>query len=243
MRLEHETNTHPRLLRNSALGDESSPSKGKKQADRRKAQGTRFVGATHLDERQKAEISRELTERCIGDEMGRQIFVCALEYQLTVFGPQLEKRTEPDPEALERQALIAQSLRDIAEKARTLASLLRALPEPLQGKLCQTLCAQDSLRRTYDERYLCELGCEIDRMERATSTAADDVQLEAVRDDPAPSREFVTKLAQIYAECFEAEPTADADGGFGFALETLGEVTGLVIGHEPGFLAEILPRI
>jgi hypothetical protein len=46
---------------------------------------------------------------------------------------------------------------------------------------------------------------------------------------------------KAYAECFEQRPTAAADGGFSFALQTLGEVTGLVIGYEPAFLAEILP--
>jgi hypothetical protein len=242
MRLEHEIKTQPRLLRKSDIGGADPAPKGKKPEARGKAKGTRFVGATHLDERQKAQISQALKKQRIGDDMGREIFVCALEYQLTVFGPQLERRQQPDPAVLERQAALARTLREVADRAQALSSLLRELPELSKSGVLQTLAAQDNLRRGYDERYLCELGREIDRMERASATAADNVQAEVIRDNPAPSRDFVAKLAKVYAECFEAEPTAEADGGFGFALETLGEVTGLVIGHEPAFLAEILPQ-
>jgi hypothetical protein len=238
MRLEHETNTHPRLLRKSALGEPDAKSGSKKQAAREQAQGTRFVGATHLDDQQKSAISRALKEQEIGDEMGHQIFVCAVEYQLTVHGPQLGSRSQPNPEALERQAELAAAFMTIAEKAGAMSSLLRALPESSRSRLSETLTAQDTLRRTYDDRYLDELGNEMDRLQHA---AADADQLEEIPDDPAPSRDFVTKLAKAYAECFEQRPTAEADGGFSFALQTLGEVTGLVIGYEPAFLAEILP--
>jgi hypothetical protein len=241
MRLEHETNTHPRLLRKSASGEPDAKSGSKKQADRGQAQGTRFVGATHLDDQRKSAISRALKEQEIGDEIGRQIFVCAVEYQLTVHGPQLGSRSPPNPEALEREAELTAAVMTIAETAGAMLSLLRALPESSRSRLSETLTAQDTLRRTYDDRYLCELGNEMGRLQRAAAAAAEAVQLEEIPDDPAPSRDFVTNLVKAYAECFEQRPTAAADGGFSFALQTLGEVTGLVIGYEPAFLAEILP--
>jgi hypothetical protein len=240
MRLEHEINTHPRLLRKSALDKRDGAAKAKRQKHRSEAEDTRFIGATHLDERRKTEISRALEKRRIGDEMGRQIFVVALEYQLTVFGAQLEQQSQTDPEAVEAQARMTEALQGISAHARLLAPLLRQLPEELKGKLTEAATAQDARGRAYDERYLCELGCEIDRLEQAAVAAAEAAQREPVRYDPSPSRPLVAKLAKIYAECFEEKPTADADGGFAFALESLEGVTGLVIGHGPEFLAEIL---
>lgn len=240
MRLEHEMNTHPRLLRTSALEKKDGAAKAKRRKRRDDADDTRFIGATHLDERRKTEISRALEKRRIGDAMGRQIFVVALEYQLTVFGAQLEQLSQTDPKAVEAQAQMTEALQGISAHARLLGPLLRQLPEQLKGKLTEAATAQDARGRTYDERYLCELGCEIDRLEQAAAAAAEAAQPEPVRDDPSPSRPFVAKLAKVYAECFEEKPTADADGGFAFALETLEGVTGLVIGHEPQFLAAIL---
>jgi hypothetical protein len=240
MRLEDEINTHPRLLRKLALDKGDGAAKAKRKTRRSEAEDTRFIGATHLDERQKTEISRALEKRRVGDEMGRQIFVVALEYQLTVFGAQLEQRSQTGPEAVEVQARTAEALQGISAQARLLAPLLRQLPEQLKGKLMEAATAQDARGRTYDDRYLCELGCEIDRLEQAAAAAAEAVQPEPVRYDPSPSRPFVAKLAKVYAECFEEKPTADADGGFAFALETVETVTGLVIGHELAFLAEIL---
>jgi hypothetical protein len=240
MRLEHEINTHPRLLRKSALGEKDAAAKAKRQKRRNEADDTRFIGATHLDERQKTEISRALNKRRVGDEMGRQIFVVALEYQLTVFGAQLEQLSQTDPKAVEAQARMAEALQGISAHARLLAPLLRELPEQLKGKLTEAATAQDTRGRIYDDRYLCGLGCEIDRLEQAAAAAAGAVQPEPVRYDPAPSRPLVAKLAKVYAECFEEKPTADTGGGFAFALETIETVTGLIIGHEAAFLAEIL---
>jgi hypothetical protein len=240
MRLEHEIDTHPRLLRNSGLGKEDPGADSAKRKRRSEAADTRFIGATHLNRRQKAEISGALQKRRIGDEMGRQIFVCAVEYQLTVFGAQLAQRCQTDPEAIEAQAQLTAALREIAAHAHLLAPLLRDLPAPLKGHLTEATAAQDARERTQEERDLCELGCEIERLERAASAAAEAIQPEPARYDPAPSRPLVRKLAKAYAECFEEAPTADTDGGFAFALETLGSATGLVIGHEPEFLAEIL---
>ncbi|MEJ2388511.1 MAG: hypothetical protein P8Y27_14755 [Chromatiaceae bacterium] len=240
MRLEREINSQPRLLRKSApdKGDETARAKG--QTHRSQAEETRFIGATHLDERQKTEISRALEKRRIGDEMGRQIFVVALEYQLTVFRAQLEQQSQADPKAVEAQAQMAEALQGISAHARLLAPLLRELPEQSKGRLTEAATAQDARGRTYDHRYLCELGCEIDRLEQAAAAAAEAVQPEPVRYDPTPSRPFVAKLAKVYAECFEEKPTADTGGGFAFALETIETVTGLIIGHEAAFLAEIL---
>ena len=58
--------------------------------------------------------------------------------------------------------------------------------------------------------------------------------------DPASSSEFVAKLAEIFAECFETAPTADEDGPFRATLQVLGDVTGLLIGQDPEFIAGAL---
>ena len=50
----------------------------------------------------------------------------------------------------------------------------------------------------------------------------------------------MVKLADIFAECFETEPTAEGDGQFRATLTALNEITGFIINHEPDFLARVL---
>lgn len=240
MRLEQDQITHPRLLRKPVLEEVSANTHIKTEKKVKNANGSRFVGATHLDDDQKARICKALKNKKVGDEIGRQIFIGAVEYQISAFARRLEHRIEPEPETGTLNTALEKTLRAIVDKARALSALLRDLPDNAKAKLTGTLTSQDERGRGYDQRYLQELGCEIDRLERACATATNDVVPETPEPDPTSSREFVAKLAYIFSECFESAPTADEDGSFRAALEVLGEVTGLVIGTEPEFIARAL---
>ena len=102
--------------------------------------------------------------------------------------------------------------------------------------------------RGYDGRFLFELSLEIERIERACIAAAGTPETRPPEPEPEPvsrpnlavSRELVSKLAGVFSECFEMEPTAEENGPFQAALEVLGEVTGLAIAHAPAFLVQVL---
>jgi hypothetical protein len=240
MHLEHDQSTHPRLLRKPALGDVSATTHiaGKKKP--KKPKGSRFVGPTHLDDDQKARICNSLEKQGIGDDIGRQIFIGALEYQISAFAHQLGRQVQMEPKKGGLRSAVEKTLQAIAEKARILSGLLRELPTDSKSSLTANLAARDERGRGYDERYLCELGCEIDRLERACSAIDHDLEPEEAEPDPASSRDFVAKLANVFSECFEMQPSAEADGPFRYSLQVVGDVTGLAIGSEPGFLAEVL---
>jgi len=240
MRLEHDQSTHPRLLRKPALDEVPAETRVTAEKKPKKPKGSRFVGATHLDDDQKARIGRALKRGKIGDEIGRQIFIGALEYQISAFAHQLTYRVEPEPRTARPTPAVGKTLQAIVEKARALSGLLRSLPDDAKASLTTSLTAWDERGRGYDERYLWELGCEIDRLERACSAIGDDLEPEETGPDPASGHDFVVKLADIFSECFELEPTADEDAPFRTSLLVLADVTGLVIGSEPAFLASIL---
>ena len=240
MRVEHDQSTHPRLLRKPALGDVSATTHIAAKKKPKKPKGSRFVGATHLDDDQKARICSSLEKQGIGDDIGRQIFIGALEYQISTFAHQLEHQVQTEPKKGGLNSAVQKTLQAIAAKARILSGLLRELPDDRKPSLTTSLAAQDERGRGYDEHYLCELGCEIDRLERACNAIDHDLEPEETEPDPASSRDFVAKLADVFSECFEIQPSAEADGPFRASLQVLGDVTGLVIGSEPGFLAEVL---
>jgi len=240
MRLEQDQTSHPRLLRKPTLGEVSATTHIKAQKKIEQPKGSRFVGATHLDDGLKARIGMALKDASIGDDIGRQIFIGALEYQISAFAHRLEYRSEPEHRTGHPSSAVEKTLQAIVEAARALSALLRQLPDSAKTGLTKALAAQDELGRGYDERYLWELGCEIDRLEHACTAAVDAAGPEAPESDGDSSREFVAKLAEIFAECFEMQATAQEDGPFRASLIVLGEVTGLVIGHEPEFLAQIL---
>jgi hypothetical protein len=226
----------------SGKADDNAATAAGSERARRVQRRSRFMGPAQMDEGCKAEIIRALENHQIGDDMGRQIFVGALEYQLTAFGPQLEHREDRPAEAPPAPAQIPdQALAAIREQSRTLAESLRNLGERAQQGLIRTLTDQDRLDRAYDGRYLCQLGCEIERLEQACAAAASEATAPAIpAEDPTPSRGLVKKLAEIYASCFEEEPTAESGGRFQTLLAVLAEKTGLIIGHDPAFLEEVL---
>lgn len=240
MRLEQDQITHPRLLRTPVLGKVSTHTSIKAGEKAKKSKGSRFVGATHLDDDQKARIFRALKKNQVGDEIGRQIFIAAVEYQISAFAQSLELRVEPERDASLLNAALEKALKAIVEKTRVLSALLRDLPDSARTRLTSTLSTQDRRGRGYDQRYLCELGLEIDRLERACTAAADVAEPDTAGPDPASSRAFVAKLAEIYSECFETAPTAEENGPFRASLQILRDVTGLVIGTEPAFIVQVL---
>lgn len=242
MRLDQDHSTHPRLLGNSALREVSAATDTKVEEKAKEQKGSRFVGPTQLGSEQRSRICEVLKQKKIGDEIGRQIFVGAVEYQISAFAGRLEAGGAPDPETRSRDPALDGTLQAIAEKAGILSALLRELSDSDGDRVIRTLTTQDSLGRSYDERYLCELGCEIDRLERACSAAVGDSEpqeSETIPDSTA-GPELVAKLAGIFSECFEMEPTAEENGAFRASLRALGEVTGLVIGEEPALLAQVL---
>jgi len=248
MRLEQDQSTPPRLLRKLTMGELSNLSGIKVEKKGKKPKGSRFVDPVQLDEDQRSRISKALKEKKIGDEMGREIFVCALEYQLSDFSTKLERRVEPEsePESDAHDAEMAKALRTVAEQAAGLSRLLWALPDGARERVTETLAREQGLWRGYDGRYLGELSLEIDRLERACVAAGGEPEPpEPEREpepktDPAVSRELVSKLAGIFSDCFEMEPTAEEGGPFDSSLGILSEVTGLVIDHEAAFLAQVL---
>jgi hypothetical protein len=133
-----------------------------------------------------------------------------------------------------------ESLESIAEHTRSLSALLRGLPQPSQADLALIISNQDERGRRYDERYLCELGREMDRLGQACKTVAEAEVPEEAGPDLETSRGLVRKLAKVFSECFELEATAAEDSPFSACLELLDQVTGYAIGHEPEFLARVL---
>jgi hypothetical protein len=218
----------------------SGPGEQRPGEIRTERRSSRFMGPAQLDETRKASIAAALEAANIGDEVGRQIFIGALEYQLSAFGPQLRRRDEgpgeepPSPPA--DDALIA-----VSEAAHALAERLGDLGESSQRSLAQTLIDHDRLGRRYDQAYLRLLACEIERIAQACRTAPQEAaEPEVPATDPGPSRDLVAKLGSVYSDCFEEEPTAEAGGRFATLLAVLSEETGLVIGHDPAFLADII---
>lgn len=225
MRLEHQI-THPRLLRKAARGDGPAKATAGDAADGRKA--SRFVDATLIDQERKAAILSALQQRQIGDELGREIFVAAVEYQLTAFAHHLASAPLPTPEP-------DPGLQVAAERAQAFVSLLEHLPEKARRLLAERLAETGEGRQTAGQDRLCELGCEIAHLERACRSAA-----EAPQPAAGPELELVGQLARAFAACFEETPSAAPDGAFATTLQVLVEQTGLAIPHSPGLLGQAL---
>jgi hypothetical protein len=265
MRLEPNPNTHPRLLRKAALPEELAIEHKAKAGQKRgsakapaslKSPGTasaapgqgsrdsRFIDPVHLDEHQKSEICKALKRKQVGDEMGRQIFVAAVEYQLSAFSDQLVRGDIPAPAhaPAPRDRALEQILLAVEEQARMLSDLLLQIPQPSRPALVRVLTAQDERGRAYDEHYLSELVCEIDRLRNACGTMTAVTETPQPGPDPESSRGFVHQLAGVFSECFEQTPTAAEDGPFRACLMVLEEYTGLLIGHEPGFIARAIDQ-
>ena len=232
-----DQSTHPRLLRKPAIGKIPATAEIKVATGQQRRKGSRFVGPTQLDDNQKSRIRAALEKKKIGDEIGREIFIGALEYQISAFAGRLKRLpAPPEPQTQGTNAARDKTLSAIALKASSLSALLRELADGAKARAIKALATQDRLGRGYDERYLCELGGEIDRIERACIAAAASPDPAEPEPDPAPSRELVARLAGVFSECFEMEPTADEDGAFRATLAVLRQVTGLAIGQEPAFL-------
>jgi hypothetical protein len=256
MRLEQDQIAHPRLLRKPVLEEATDGTGIKVEVKAKKRKGSRFVGPTQLDEDQKSRIYEALEKKKIGDELGRQIFIGAVEYQISAFANRLERpvkakpeKPQPRPRPRAPSRALEETLQAIVGNAASLSSLLRALPDGTKAQVTDRLASRDGLARTYGERYLSELSLEIDRLARAcivTAGEAEPPECEPPEREPEPkpdptvSRELVAKLAGIFSECFEMEPTAEEGGAFRVALKVLGEVTGLTIEHEPAFLTRAL---
>lgn len=244
MRVEQNQTKNRRLLRRRALGEVSATTHVSTEKRAKKRKGSRFVGPARLGDDQKLQLFEALEKNRVGDEMGRQIFVGAVEYQISAFAHRLEHFVAPESEPPGLDAAQEQTLRTIAEKARILSGLLRELPDSAKTQIIQGLATADELARGYDERYLQALEYEIGRLERACIVALGEPKPansgQEPGPDPAVTREIVAKLAEIFSECFEMQPTADENGPFRASLRVIGKITGLTIGHEPEFLAQVL---
>lgn len=225
MRLEQQI-THPRLLRKPVRADGSAT-----RADAHGATGgSRFLDATLLDQERKLAILKALKAQRIGDTMGREIFVAAVEYQLTAFGHQLarEPAARPDPS-------LGLALHAAAERARDFETLLDGLPGPAQDALVARLATQDQTNQEEAQSSLGELRCEIAHLGRACRSAA------AAAPAWSPTEiDLVSQLARAFDACFELAPTAAPDGVFATTLRVLAEETGLAIPDAPELLAQAL---
>jgi hypothetical protein len=248
MHLEQDQSRHPRLLRKPSLAEISSTSGIEVKKKGKQQRGSRFVNPTQLDGGQKSRICEALWKQDIGDEMGRQIFVGAVEYQISAFAQWLERPPSPEPKSQSHGSISARGRtpQAVVEAAANLSRLLRELPDGAQLRVAEMLARKLGLGRDEEGRYLCELNLEIDRLERACIAASaepassDPGSGSEPRPEPSVGRELVAKLAGIFSECFEKKPTAEEGGAFHASLLVLGEVTGLAIPHEPAFLAQAL---
>lgn len=225
MRLEHQI-THPRLLRKPARGDGATAAGLGGEVGGRKT--SRFVDATLLDQGRKAAIIQALAERQIGDEVGREIFVGAVEYQLTAFAHHLGRAATGSTKR-------DRALGAVAEQVQAFSALLGRLPEAARGLLAERLVGDDGSRPDAGQDPLRELGCELDHLERACRLSA-----ETPRPTSTPELELVHQLARAFAACFEETPTEAADGAFATALRLLAEETDLAIPHAPDLLRQAL---
>jgi len=207
-----------------------------------KPTGSRFLDPVHLSERQKLDIGRSLKKKGIGDEMGRQIFIAAVEYQLSAFADQLVQREAPQIEHPPRDRALDQILLAVEEQARLLAELLLQVPKPSRSSLARAIAEQEKKGCLDGAADLDELGDRIDRLRRACNqmTSSGEVQTQPAGPEPKANLELVRKLAGAFAECFEQVPTAAEDGAFRTCLAVLDEATDLAIGYEPDFLSRVL---
>ena len=125
-----------------------------------------------------------------------------------------------EPIAEETAPAPDEGLAELANAARQLAHLLAAAGEETRANILHGMRDADIFNRISDECYLRSLQCEIDRLACACEGGVDACE---PRQEPSneASRRFVDMLANIYSECFEAEPTPRENEPFHHILQAI----------------------
>lgn len=254
MRLE-ENITNPRLLRkrqakpavpgSASVQSEPRPDPESASPPEPKLAAvpvSHFVTPTHLDDSKKKALLKRLKRAKVGDETGRQIFVAALEYQLTELANDVAGHharlaaAEPDPaaDALTRlDAAIAQ-----------LVDLIENLPDEARARLAGFLEDRDPYKRGYGPGWFEALSAEFGRLRDAVEHAGADGDEPCINHDldSAISVAFLARLSGVFDECFDASPDASPRGPFATAVKALCEVVGLKLDCHAELLTEALEK-
>lgn len=197
---------------------------------------SRFVEPYQINADQRLVIKRLLDNLDISDEEGRRLFMLALEYELGTYQQVVIEHLQQPLEVAEPTE---EKLGEIAKAAEQLSNLLNTASDETRSNILEGMTGADIFNRIADTGYLRSLQCELDRL-----AAACDLGLESSRQQQGPltdaSRKFITMLANIYIQCFEAAPTPGSDEPFSHILNTVVEQAGLQVRTDVGFVEETL---
>lgn len=209
------------------------------------AAGGRFVEPLRLDAKQRDNLLQLLRKLRVGDTDGREIFLAAIEYDLAAYKD--ATAAEPSPPQPPARAETADDDRAVLT---CLADALRSLREHIDGldaatrdRLLEELHQGDRFQRGYDARYLTELRCELELLEQACAAPGTPPASAAppAHSLSAAGRRLLSRLAEAFADCFEAKPTTAPNGPFAQTLAHLFEITAIDLPLDQATLEQILP--
>lgn len=219
------------------MGDE-------KAAPSRPPGGKRFVQPYRLSEAQRAEMFAPLEQNGIGDDESRRLFAAALEYDLASCRQltDLEDDTAPvegHQAAEQRDEAIA----EIAKTAQRLAQQIEQLEGEASQRLQRGLEDADRFQRSYGEKYLESLRCELLRV-AGTGGLPEMPEKTAPHEPPIPddARRFILRAADAFEACFELTPTTEPDSAFRTAIEAIVAATGIRVPTDVSSLTRALER-
>jgi len=214
----------------------------------------RFLEPYRLSDEQREALLAPLSAAAVGDAESHALFVSAIAYDLAKFR-QAARRSEPEaappPATIEpppAQARPNPSWEEIVAAADTLAAQLRGLNDTEREAIGTAMRACDRFQRTYDDGYFDALREELERISVAVAllpahSTPVSPQLPSPRSAPIITdigRRFVRRLAKIYEQCLETEPSATADSPFTAVLMLLAAAAGVSLPNEPAAVAAIL---
>ena len=207
---------------------------------------TSFIEAFSFSEQEREELQRLLRQLGVSDDEGHRLLIAATEYEIALCREENPPRP-PEPETPPPTEATVLSESPLAKAATTLAMLLRQTPEEQRRQITDHLSATDPLGRDYGERFLDCLPGELERLAEACTTTGppDEVPADAVAAPPVVAlpgyaRQFILQMAEIFLECLEQEPTAEAGGPFQQYMARITGYGGLPFPRDSAELKEIL---
>ncbi|MGA7981379.1 MAG: hypothetical protein WCA32_14300 [Chromatiaceae bacterium] len=194
-----------------------------------------------LTDEQRETLLSALEEANIGDPDSRDLFASALEYDLARFCELTSE--EPAPEVRKPKLSAADTaLRGLAKSARALAERLSQLDEASRGTLQGALTQTDRFHRGYGNEYLDCVREELLRIAAAGSARDRAARPEKPKAAPVSeaARQFLRRVADAYADCFEMRPTTDRRGLFVLVLKAIVKATAIRLPTDAHALKDAL---
>lgn len=222
----------------------------------RPPKGQRFLEPRRFSPAQRQRLLQALSDHHIGDEESRALFLAAIEYDLAsckIPEPAPEVRIPPVSELAPAPLPLPPDpvLEELATQAGNLARSVAALDDHRRQGLRQRLEETDCFARGYGEAYFAILERELEHLASACLALTPTPSL-LPTPSPAPGpppaapalapawRDFLSRVANAFGECFEVEPRGEAGSPFPLTLEALSEATGLLLPLDQDSLAEVL---